>query len=189
MAQAQPKLMTVDEFFAWQEEQEHNYELVDGVPVMTVKAMTGATRRHDLVTTNAISALHAKLKGSPCRPSTSDRSILTYRGTRRPDVLIECGRFGSKSPTATDPCVVIEVMSPSAMSYDTYRKLEEYKGTDAVTTIVFTDVDRPRVTVWQREKDGWGWREIAGLDATIPLPEIGADLPLADLFDGLTFDD
>ena len=32
-------------------------ELVDGVPVLTVKAMTGATSRHDTVTVNAIVSL------------------------------------------------------------------------------------------------------------------------------------
>lgn len=189
MAQAPSKLMTVDEFFAWQEEQQHNYELVDGVPVMTVKAMTGATRRHDYVTTNAIINLGAKLRGGPCRPSTSDQSIITYRGTRRPDVLIECGEFEEKSLAATEPRVVIEVMSPSTMRYDRFQKLEEYKENKSIKVILLVDVDRPRVTVWRREVAGWGWREIAGLEETIPLPEIGTDLPLADLFDGLTFTD
>ncbi len=41
MSEAPTKKMTTDEFFAWQERQDRNYELVDGIPVLTVKAMTG----------------------------------------------------------------------------------------------------------------------------------------------------
>ena len=92
--------MTLDEFFAWQLEQDVNHELLDGVPVPTVKAMTGTRRRHDYVTSNALAFLHARLRGGPCRPSTSDQSVITRRGTRRPDVTVECGEYDD---TATTP--------------------------------------------------------------------------------------
>lgn len=87
MAETVRKPMTVEKFFEWQKGQDRDYELVDGVPVMTVKAMTGATDRHDSITVNAIIALGNQLRGKPCRPKTSDRSIRTSQGTRRPDVL------------------------------------------------------------------------------------------------------
>ncbi len=54
MAEVPPKKMTVDEFFEWQQRQDRNYELVDGVPVLPLKSMTGATDQHDRITVNAI---------------------------------------------------------------------------------------------------------------------------------------
>ncbi|HVI27792.1 MAG TPA: hypothetical protein VM780_03930 [Hansschlegelia sp.] len=36
--------MTADEFLVWQQDQEQNFELVDGLPVLPLKAMTGAPR-------------------------------------------------------------------------------------------------------------------------------------------------
>ena len=54
MGERQPKRMTPEEFFEWQARQDKNYELVDGIPVLPIKAMTGATERHDTVTVNAI---------------------------------------------------------------------------------------------------------------------------------------
>jgi hypothetical protein len=39
--------MTADEFLLWQQDQDRNYELVDGLPVLPLKAMTGATHAHD----------------------------------------------------------------------------------------------------------------------------------------------
>ncbi len=72
MAEVPPKKMTVDEFFEWQQRQDRNYELVDGVPVLPLKSMTGATDQHDRITVNAIAALHQRLRGKPCRPKTAD---------------------------------------------------------------------------------------------------------------------
>lgn len=69
MSEAAPRRMTVEEFFEWQQGQDRNYELVDGVPVLTVKAMIGATDQHDRIAVNAIATLHQKLRGTPCRPS------------------------------------------------------------------------------------------------------------------------
>ena len=57
MGEQLQRKMTVEEFFEWQLSQDKNYELVDGVPVLTVKAMTGATSRHDTVTVNGRNAL------------------------------------------------------------------------------------------------------------------------------------
>ena len=46
----------------------------------------------------------------------------------------------------------------------------------------------PGVDVWRRDGETWTNEEIDGLDATIPLPEIETELPLAELYDGLAFE-
>lgn len=188
MSETIRKTMTVEEFFDWQIRQDRNYELVDGIPVLTVKAMTGATNQHDCVTVNAIVSLATKLRGGPCRPQTADTSIRTFRGTRRPDLLVECGRPDRRSMEAAEPRVVVEVLSPSTMRYDRLHKLEEYKQLDAVKVILLVDTELPRVTVWRRGMSGWTFHEEAGLTATIDLPEIGTALPLAELYEDLTFE-
>jgi Uma2 family endonuclease len=188
MAETLPRKMTVDEFFEWQQRQDRNYELVDGVPVLTVKAMTGATERHDTVTVNAIAFLHHALRGSPCRPRTDDRSVRTFRGTRRPDILVECGKPDPRSMDAAEPRIIIEVLSPSTTRYDRFQKLEEYKLHPAIRVVLLVDTEAPRVTVWRRGEAGWTNHEEKGLDATIDLPEIGTGLPLAELYLDLSFE-
>lgn len=182
MGQHIPKPMSVEEFFEWQKRQDKNYELVDGVPVLTVKAMTGASSRHDTITVNVLATLHQKLRGTPCRPRTSDQSVLTFRGTRRPDISIECGKPLDTSMATVEPRVVIEVLSPSTTRYDRFQKLEEYKLQPAIKVIMLVDTGLPRVTVWRRTPDGWTSHEVAGLESTIELPEILADLPLSELY-------
>lgn len=181
------KRMTVEEFFEWQASQDVNYELVDGIPKLTEKSMTGASDKHDRVTVNAIVTLAIQLRGSPCRVSTSDKSVRTAAGTtRRPDVSVECGAPAPTSMAADKPRVVIEVLSPSTMRYDRFRKLVEYQATDAIDVILLVDTEAPRVTVVRR-RDFWVSEEIAGLDGVVELPEVAARLPLADLYDGLSF--
>ncbi len=47
----------------------------------------------------------------------------------------------------------------------------------------------PVVVVHRRSSNGDFLREVVpGLDAVIPLPEIGASLALADLYEGIDFD-
>jgi Uma2 family endonuclease len=187
MAEQQRRKMTVDEFFEWQRGQDRNYELVDGVPVLTVKAMTGATVRHDMVTVNAIASLHRRLRGKPCQPRTSDQSIVTLRGTRRPDVSVECGKPDDRSMATAEPRLVIEILSPSTMRYDRFQKLEEYKLNPLIRVILLVDTEAPQMTVWRRGPDGWGYTELAGPNAIIDLPEIDAELPFSELYEGLEF--
>ncbi len=191
MAERQPKRMTPEEFFEWQSRQDKNYELVDGIPVLPVKAMTGATERHDTVTVNAILTLGNQLQGKPCRPRTQDKAIRIPNGRiRRPDLLVECGNPAPTSMEADEPRVVIEILSPSTMRYDRFQKLEEYKTHPAIRVILLIDTEAPQITVWRRDDgDAWSRSEVAGLEATIPLPEIEATLALSDLYADVTFDE
>lgn len=190
MGEKLQKKMTVEEFFEWQKRQDRNYELVDGVPVMTVKAMTGASARHDTVTVNAIVALGTRLHGKPCRPRTSDQSVVTFRGTRRPDISVECGQPDDKAMSMVEPSVVIEILSPSTMRYDRFQKLEEYKQHPRIKVILIVDTEAPQVTVWRRDAEGtWSYHEEAGLHSTIDLPEIEAALPLTELYRDIKFEE
>jgi len=189
MAEQALKRMTVEEFFDWQLSQDKNYELVDGLPVLPLKSMTGATVRHDTITVNAIVALHSRLRGRSCTPRTADISTRTFRGTRRPDITIECGKPDPRSMEADDPRVVVEILSPSTMRFDRFQKLEEYKAHERIRVILLVDSEAPQVAVWRRGANGaWAVAEQAGLTQVIALPEIEAELPLAELYEGVEFD-
>ena len=87
-----------------------------------------------------------------------------------------------------EPRVVLEVLSPSTTRYDRFQKLEEYKQHPAIRVILLIDTEAPRVTVWRKTDGGWGYHEDVGLEAVIDLPEVQAELPLAELYRDLTFE-
>lgn len=190
MAEPQLRRMTADEFFAWQERQEQAYELVEGMPVLRFRMMTGATQAHDRVVVNIIISLGNQLRAGPCRPSTSDLSVRIPAGNiRRPDVTVECGQGNKRDMAVTEPRVVIEVLSPSTMSFDRFRKLPEYQTVATISHILLVDTEAPRLDMWSRDAaGGWAQAKLDGLDATVELPAVGASLSLADVFEGLTFE-
>jgi Uma2 family endonuclease len=165
VAEPQLRRMTQDEFLAWQKRQDRLYELVDGAAVLPLKMMTGASQAHDRVVVNIIAALHRQLRGSPCRPTTDDLAV-------------------------REPRAIIEVLSPSTMSFDRIRKLPEYQTIASVAYILLVDTERPRVDLLLRTADGT-FRQIKydGLKEVIELPAIQASLKLADIFEGLSFAD
>ena len=188
---AEPKLqrMGAEEFFAWQAKQERLYELVDGLPVLPLKMMTGASRAHDRTVVNIIAALHRQLRGGPCRPTTDDLAILIPAGNiRRPDVTVECGQGGRRDMTVSEPRVVIEVLSPSTVNFDRFKKVVEYQTVRTLTHILLIDTEVPRIDVLARAaNDAWSSARYEGLDATIDLPTIKASLPLAEVFESMDF--
>lgn len=188
MGEPDLKRMTADEFLVWQQSQDRNYELVDGLPVLPLKAMTGATREHDTVTLNVLAALHSGLRGKPCRARTQDIAVKTPAGdVRRPDAMVECGVMDPKGVATTEPRLVVEVQSPSTTNYDRGRKVEEYKTVPALAYILVIDTETPRVTFHRREGLGWSTELFSRLDAVIDLPEIGCQLAARDIFEGLPF--
>lgn len=177
--------MTSAEFLDWQQYQGDLYELVDGEPV----AMAGAKQRHDRITANALGELHAQLRGSACRTFTADLAVLTVRGNvRRPDLGVHCGPFDDEAMCASQPRLVIEVLSRSTRTLDQVGKLEEYKTVDSLEAIALIDPEAPEVILWLRDTAHvWQHESLHGLEAVIAVPSLGVSLRLAELYDGLAF--
>lgn len=190
MAEPQLRRMTPEEFFAWQERQDKLYELVEGLPVLPLKMMTGASQAHDRVVVNIIAALHRQLRGGPCRPTTDDLAVRIPAGNvRRPDVTVECGRAGARELAVSEPRVVIEVLSPTTMTFDRIRKIPEYQTVATVSHILLVDTEKPRIDLWSRDTGGmWLQSKFDGLDAVVELPAVSASLKLAEVFEGLEFE-
>jgi Uma2 family endonuclease len=189
MPQAKTAGMTIEQFLEWQLRQDRLHELVDGVPVVPLKMMTGATQRHDRVVVNTLANLVNQLRGKPCRPMTDDVAVRIPSGNiRRPDITVDCGKGSDRDMTAAEPRVVIEVLSPSTLSFDRFRKLEEYKTVASMQAIILIDTESPQATVHRRIGQGWSATTVEGVDAVIELQEIDVRLRLADLYESLSFD-
>lgn len=189
MGELNLRRMSADEFFAWQAKQDRLYELVDGVPVLPLKMMTGASQAHDRVVVNIIRELANQLRHGPCRPTTSDLAVRIPAGNiRRPDVTVECGKGEARDMAVKEPRVVVEVLSPSTMNFDRFTKLPEYQTVETLTHVILVDTEAPRVDVITRRHDGqWTPRQHVGLEEVIELSNIGARLNLADVFEGIEF--
>lgn len=102
--------------------------------------------------------------------------------------MVDCGRFEDRSLAAAEPVLVAEILSPSTADFDQTEKLEEYRTGPSLRHILVIDPDQPRLRLHTRGADGhWASAPAAGLAASVPLPALGIALPLAELYEGLTF--
>jgi Uma2 family endonuclease len=80
-----------------------------------------------------------------------------------------------------------EVLSPSTASTDIGAKNEEYRDTPSIQRYVILTQDRQQATVFARVGDDWIGHIVSG-DAVLDMPEIDVSVPLAELYDGVSFE-
>src|SRR5690348_6535847 len=128
MTSAAERLMTLDEFLAWESGQPERYEFADGVATM----MTGGSAAHVTIAMNLASELRRSLRGTGCRPFTSDMKVIANGTVRYPDLSVVCRPVGDNEKQITDPVLVIEVVSPSTERVDRGHKKLDYFATPSV---------------------------------------------------------
>lgn len=181
--------MTVSEFLSWEVSQPEKWELVDGHPVLRrTRLMAGGTVHHAVLAANIIAALKPRLRGGPCAPIGSDVRVENPRGVvRYPDVTVDCGRRGPGELLLHSPRVIFEVLSPSNTFSQQLRLLEDYQAIESVMHIVFVSQTEALAHAWTRAGAGWARSDHEGLEAIIRLENIGCELPLAEVYEGVAF--
>lgn len=175
-----PAPMTVAEFLAWEETQELRWEFDGFTPV----AMTGGTEAHQLIALNLLGILRDRLRGTPCRAYGSDLKIKAGNAIRYPDAFVVCSPVNPRGTVREDPVVVFEVLSSSTARTDRVEKMREYWDTPSIRRYVLIEQDAISATSYVREAGRWTGRVLWAGDV-IALPEIGVELPLEDLYEGL----
>jgi Uma2 family endonuclease len=184
MSVARQIQMTVEEFLAWENRQELRYEFDGYAPV----AMTGGTLEQGLIQTNLLAALLNRLRGGPCRAVGSHVKVSVAGSIRYPDAYVYCSEHPRGTLVVPDPVVVFEIISPSTATTDRIDKNREYRDTPSIQRYVMLEQNRQAATVFDRASGDWIGHLMEG-DAVLSMPEIGIDLPLPELYDGVTFPD
>ena len=174
--------MTADEFLAWEAKQELKWEFDGFQPV----AMTGGTGAHALIQINLTTALRNRLRGKLCLPYGSDLKVQTERGYRYPDAFVTCTSVASDATIATEPVVIFEVLSRSTRQVDRTIKLAEYQAIPSVRRYVMLEQYQALATVIERKGEDWTPRLLRP-DAVLAMPEIGIEVPLAELYADVAF--
>lgn len=183
---SQPKAkLSPAEYLALERRAEHKSEYLDG----EVFAMTGASRRHNLVCTNIAASLHSQLKRRPYEVYSSDMRVkvsptglYTY-----PDVVVVCGepRFeDAEVDTLLNPAVIVEVLSESTKNYDRGEKFEHYRALPSLAEYLLVAQDKCHVEHFVRQAGHrWLLAETGDLADFVDLDAIGCRLALQDIYD------
>jgi Uma2 family endonuclease len=154
-----------------------------------VLAMSGASRKHNLVVGNLVAALHRRLEGRPCEVYPSDMrlrvpetGLYTY-----PDVTVVCAELRLEDThfdTLLNPTVLFEVLSPSTASDDRGWKGAHYRRIPSLEEYLLVPQDEPRVERYRRHGEAeWLITEVEGIEASVELASIGCALSLREVYE------
>jgi Uma2 family endonuclease len=164
------------------------HEYLDG----HVWAMAGGSPRHAAIAMNVGAELMAALGDRPCQVYGSDlrvrvkaTGLATY-----PDLTVVCGALETDPEdrggnTATNPTLLVEVLSPSTEHYDCGEKLAHYKQIPSVREVLLIAHAEQKLELWRRTQTGWvlevareGGQErvrLESLDCTLELARVYRD--------------
>jgi len=183
---------TLAEYLEFEETAPTKHEFHNG----EILAMSGASPEHALITANVLRALGNRLEGKPCRVYSSDLKIaLTPEGdVQYPDGSVICGplEFHPADPKhrlVTNPRLIFEVLSPTTEGYDRGEKFPLYRALPSFEEYVLISQTAPLIETFVRQPDG---RFIiaatyAGLSAVAALTSLQIQVPLSDIYAGVTF--
>lgn len=181
MSDAAQRSFTLEDYWAVELASPLRHEYVRGA----IYAMAGGTPRHNEVAANVLYALRRALDDTPCRPVGADQRIRTAQGEYTyADVSVFCGRIevasGNPPDTATNPALVVEVLSSSTRGYDHGEKRESYQGIPSLRAIWLVEPEASKLTVWTRTDAGWIPRDYT--NETDVIPVLDRELLLSELY-------
>jgi Uma2 family endonuclease len=179
-----------DEYLRLERQSEHKSEYVNG----EIFAMTGASRKHNLVAGNIFGELRQQLKDRPCEAYMGDMRVkVTATGLYTyPDVVVVCGEPKFEDAyvdTLLNPTLLVEVLSQSTERYDRIAKSSYYRTLDSLAEHLLVAQDEVRLEQYVKQANGqWLLFEISSIDKVVELPSLGCTLALRDVYDKVSLD-
>ena len=173
-----------EEYLARERATETKSEYWDG----RIYAMSGGSVYHSLIAANLIAVLWPQLRGKPCRVHGSDLRISAANGKRYfyPDVSVICGPAlfdDERKDTATNPTVIVEVLSESTAAYDRGPKFLSYQGIATLQEYLLVHQDQPVLEHYlRRSDDTWIYHKLEGTASGLDLPSIQCSLKLEEVY-------
>jgi Uma2 family endonuclease len=183
--------VTSKEYLALERQAQIKSEYLNG----EIFAMSGASRRHNLITVNIAAELYAQLRQQPCEVYTSDMRVkisptglYTY-----PDVVVACKEpqfEDAEIDTLLNPTLIVEVLSQSTADYDRGGKFEHYRSLDSFQEYLLVAQDRCHIVHYIRQPHHtWVLSETHLLSDHLSLPSLGGELVVSEAYAKVQFDE
>src|SRR5438067_5398791 len=173
---------TLDDYLSLQRGIAVKLEYYDG----DICLMAGYSAGHYRISRNVLRLFDAKLAGSSCEAFGSDMRVNTPSGLYTyPDASIICGpKVSNAAETISNPIVIVEVLSDSTRNYDRGEKFDLYRSIPALRHYLLIEQNFHHVEHRRLETE-WSTEIVDSPDGIIRLSDIGVDLMMAEIYDGV----
>ncbi len=179
------RLFTFEEYLEIERTSPLRHEYVGG----EIFSMGEPRQAHEIIAMNLAAALHAHLRGRPCR---------TYAGGRRlhfkcrgddiayyPDVWVGCGDTrNAKGELDDEARLVIEVVSPSTARIDRREKAINYREIASLEELVLV-AQKPAGIVLHRRAEHWAPISLDSARGVLELRSVELTLPVSRIYEGV----
>jgi Uma2 family endonuclease len=186
---AHAQRLSPEEYLAIERAAEFRSEYYNG----HMYAMAGTSYRHALLVSNLVFVLRTELKGRRCSVMSNDLRVRVQPGGlyTYPDIVVVCGdpKFADdQRDTILNPALIMEVLSPSTEAYDRGFKASQYRTIESIQEYALVSQNEARIEVFRKQQGGdWLFSESVALDAVCRLESLGLSLPLAAIYENITF--
>jgi Uma2 family endonuclease len=193
------KKFTVEEYLEFERASLEKHEYYQGEIFLMqghgeALAMSGAARRHNIISINLTVALANKLKGKPCQPYGADmrmnipkNSLYTY-----PDISVYCSQskdIPEDEDTAINPTVIIEILSPSTENYDRGEKFKLYREIPTLKEYILIETKSIGIEAFRlNEKNHWELEEFRTLETELSFESLGIKIPVSEIYHRIRFE-
>ncbi|MBI5591340.1 MAG: Uma2 family endonuclease [Deltaproteobacteria bacterium] len=152
-------------------------------------AMTGASRKHNLIAGSVYSSIYTQLRKRECEAYANDMRVkvpstglYTY-----PDIVVVCSPplFDDVlSDTLLNPDVIVEVLSQSTEAYDRGDKFQNYRALPSLSEYILVHQDTRHVEHYARQPDSsWRFLEYFKPEDGFQIRSIGCALKLEEIYE------
>jgi Uma2 family endonuclease len=115
--------------------------------------------------------------------------LIPNGNSRYGDVTVDCGPMKGDDIAATEPTIVVEVLSKSTALLDQNEKLDDYQSIPSMRHVLHLSQEKPAGELWSRDEGGWRRVKVSGADAIVDLAAIGVSFALGVAYEGVSFDE
>jgi Uma2 family endonuclease len=185
MTAVEIKIYTEQEYLELERAAEYKSEYYRG----EIFAMAEAGFNHNRITENMSGELYIALRGKSCQSFSRDMRVHIPENTlyTYPDLLIVCGKpelLDQQKDTVLNPSVIIEILSPSTVGYDTGQKFHLYRSIPSLTEYVLIDSQKIGADVHRKGEHGVWYLASAAyeIEGSIEIGHIGLTLQMTDIY-------
>lgn len=178
------KLYTLEEYFAFCESHEGRFEFVNG----EIIEMSGESVTSNQIAGNIHFYMRRLLEDAPYIFAQNAVKLQVQDGRifRIPDLMV-FKESGNLFKYATEPLLVVEVVSESSVHTDRVDKLNEYRLIPSLQYYLIVEQESCQVAVYIREGERWYVEFFDKIEDIIKLPYLGIELPLSAIYKKINF--
>jgi len=179
-----PEFVSEAEFLERSRESDARLEYSDGI----IYAMAGEKKKNNVLAGNLYLALRPRANQQGCRVFMEGVQLRLPNSSKYflPDVMLSCAPEGDDEYIEENPCLLVEVVSPTSVIRDYNEKKLEYFNIPSLEQYILVSSDKKQVEVYTRETSGWhfeayleqGEFEVACVGLAVTLEQIYAAVKL-----------